>query len=221
MRLNPAEAFSGSRLVAKRAAVTLSALIQMSRNASGIEDHYAEITSRLAFEWADALRQTGWVGPSANDEMADDGAEAHSLLRQLTGLTDDEQTAIDRLLRAFEPLVHTWILADIAVWPEVEEWAAKLRNGQELLVTDVGELAQLRYVLNAAWRARIAVLPSETDVDDPAELARIALAVEHLWDLVKAQKKTTTTSDAWQSRPALQAVRYKSNRRAQPGKETA
>ena len=221
MRLNPAEAFSGNRLVAKRAAIILSALAQMDENARGVENHYAEITSRLAVEWKDALRQTGWNG-SVDDEMADsDDTDARPELRRLTGLTVGEQTAIDDLLRKFEPLVHGWILADIAAWPMVEEWAARLRGGQELPAGDLGDLAQLRYVLNAAWRARIAVRLPETDVDDPEELARIARAVEQLWMLVTESKVPTTARDAAQQRPPLQVLRYQSDRRAQPGRESA
>jgi hypothetical protein len=218
MRLNPAEAFSGSRLIAKRAAVILSVLRQMSKNAPGIEDHYAEITSRLAVEWADALRQTGWDG-----SVDGDAAEAWPGLRQLTGLMDEEQETIDRLLRAFEPLVYAWIVSDIAVWPNVEEWAAKLKNGQELLASDLGGLAELRYVLNAAWRARIAVRPGETDVDDPRQLAEIAQVVERLlWSLVRQSKGAAPTSEAGQ-RPPLQYPRWRDRggRRAQPGKETS
>lgn len=223
MRLNPAEAFSGNRLVAKRAAIILSALTQMSKNASGPEDHYAQITSRLAAEWEDALRQTGWDG-SVEDDETDAGPDTGERAgwRRLTGLTVDEQTAIDRLLKAFEPLVHVWILTDIDAWPKVEGWAAKLRSGQELLASDLGELAELRYVLNAAWRARIAVRPPESDTDDLDELARIAQAVEKLlWTLVETPKESPTVSNGGQHRPPLQVLRYKSDRRPQPGRHTA
>ena len=230
MRLNPAQAFSGNRLVARRAGIILSALTQMSKNASGVQDHYAEITSRLAVEWGDALRQTGWDGSIDGDEMVDgDDRRARSGWRQLTGLTVDEQTAIDRLLHAFEPLVHGWILSDIEAWPKVEEWAARLRGGQELHASDLGDLAELRYVLNAAWRARIAVRLPEVDVDDMDELAKIARAVELLWTRVSVSKQPMTTSDASQQRRPLEAVkyqplqviRYQSGRRAQPGRESA
>ena len=223
MRLNPAQAFSGNRLIAKRAAIILSAMTQMSKNASGVQDHYAEITSRLAVEWEDALRQTGWDGSIDDDEIVDgDDRRARSGWRPLTGLTVDEQTAIDRLLHAFEPLVHAWILSDIEAWPKVEEWATRLRCGQELHASDLGDLAELRYVLNAAWRARIAVRLPEADVDDMDELAKITLAVEKLlWTLVRGSKQPTTTSDAGQQRPPLQVIRYQSDRRAQPGRESA
>jgi hypothetical protein len=217
MRLNPAEAFCGNRLVAKRAAVILSVLRQMSKDAPGIEDHYAEITSRLAVEWADALRQTGWDG-----SVDADAAEAYSGLQRLTGLMDEEQRTIDHLLRAFKPLVYGWIVSDIAVWPNVEELAAKLRHGQEVLASDLGGLAELRYVLNAAWRARIAVRPGETDVDDPGQLAAIAQAVERLlWSLVKGSTERTGASGVGQQRPPLQFTKYRSVRRAQAGEETA
>ena len=219
MRLNPAEAFSGNRLVAKRAAIILSVLRHMSTDAPGIEDHYAEITSRLAVEWRDALRQTGWHG--LVDDGDGDGIGECTGLRQLTGLTDEEQAAIDRLRRSLEPLLYAWIVPDITVWPKVEEWAAKLRQGQELHVSDLGGSAELRYVLNAAWRARIAVRPGETDIDDPRELVDIAQAVERLlWSLIRQSKEPATASDVG-VQPPLQIPRYKSFRRAQPGKETA
>lgn len=215
MRLNPAEAFSGNRLVAKRAAIILSVLLQMSKNAPGVEDHYAEITSRLAVEWEAALRQTGWAGAVDSDAV-----EAHAGLRRLTALTDEEQAAIDRLLTAFEPLVSAWIVPDIAVWPKVEEWAVKLRNGQKLLASDLGGPTELRYVLNAAWRARIAVRPPETDVDDPTELADIAQAVERLlWSLVRPSEEPAVAGDAGQQRPPLQIPRYRADRPVQLGRK--
>lgn len=220
MRLNPAEALHGNRLAAKRAATILSALTQKSKNGPGVEDHYAEITCRLAAEWEDALLQTGWKGPVDAGEKAD-GADgvARSGFRWLT---NNEQSVIDRLLRAFEPLVHIWILADIDAWPKVEEWAAKLRSGQEVHIRDLGGPAQLRYVLNAAWRARIAVRVPETDVDDLYELAEIAKTVERLlWDLVKTPEETAAPSDAGQRRPTLGLFSYQSRRRAQTGRETA
>ena len=218
MRLNPAEAFSGNRLVAKRAAIILSVLRHMSTDVPGIEDHYAEITSRLAVEWRDALRQTGWHGLVDGDG---EGIGECTGLRQLIGLTDEEQAAIDRLLRSLEALLYAWIVPDITFWPKVEEWAAKLRQGQELHVSDLGGSAELRYVLNAAWRARIAVRPGETDIDDPRELADIAQAVERLlWGLIRQSKEPAPASDVG-LQPPLQIPRYKSSRRAQPGKETA
>jgi hypothetical protein len=219
MRLNPAEAFTGKRLVAKRAAVILSALTQMGR-ATGVANHYAEITNRLTVEWEDALRQTGWGEPAGPGEVVtgdDSGAQS-----AVPRLTDDEQAAIDRLLRAFEPRVHRPLLWAAEAWPKIEEWAAKLRAGQEVLARDVDGLAELRYVLNAAWRARIAVRPQETDVDDPVQLENIAAAVERLlWTLVRAPKASDSVGDGGQPRPPLQVVRYPSRRRAQPGKDTA
>lgn len=215
MRLNPAEAFNGNRLVAKRAAVILSALRQMSESAPGIEDHYAEITSRLAAEWEDALRQTGWGRPDGEGIV--DGGDARGRSESLR-LTDDEQAAIDRLLDAFKPLIQTWIVSDIEAWPKVEEWATKLRCGEKLLVSDLGKLAELRYVLNAAWRARIAVRLPETDVDDLEQLADIGQAVEQLlWSLVRAPKQPTTVNDTGLPRKPLQVDRWKSARKAQPG----
>jgi hypothetical protein len=218
MRLNPAEAFNGSRLVAKRAAVILSVLLRMSENAPGVEDHYSEITSRLAVEWEAALRQTGWDGlVDGNAPGADAG------LQRLTGLTREELAAIDRLLAAFEPLVDVWIVSDAEVWPKVEEWAGKLRNEQELLASDLSGPAELRYVLNSAWRARIAVQPPETDVYDARKLAKIAESVECLlWSLVTGPKGPATVSDASLPRPPLQIPRYKADRRVQPvGMESA
>jgi hypothetical protein len=215
MRLNPAEAFSGNRLVAKRAAIVLSVMMRMSSKAPGVEDHYAEITSRLAVEWGDALQQTGW-----NGSVAGDAADPAYVLRSRTGVTATEQTAIEDLISAFEPLVLGWIVADITVWPKVEEWAVKLRQ-KKLSVDDLGGLAEMRYVLNAAWRARIAVHDDETDIDDSRDLADIAQAVEALlWTLVRPAKKSTALSEVGQ-RQRLQIPRYKSDSRAQSGKETA
>ena len=214
MRLNPAEAFSGDRLVAKRAAVILNVLRRMSGSEPGIEDHYAEITSRLAVEWAEAMRQTGWAGPANGDPL-----EALPL-QTLTGLTDPEQDSIERLLAAFEPLVQAWIVPEIRHWPKVEEWAVKLRQQRELRANDLGEPCELRYVLNAAWRARIAVRPNETDVDDPDELAEIAQAVERiLWTLVRPSKEEG--ADSAQQRPRLQVPRFGSAPRTQRGTGTA
>ena len=221
MRLNPAEAFSGNRLVAKRAAIIFSALAQMDQMAGGVENHYAEITGRLAVEWEDALRQTGWNGVVDGGETTDAGdTGTRPELRRLTGLTVGEQKAIDELLHQFVSLVQVWLRPDVEAWPKVEEWADKLRRYRELLASDLGDLAQLRRVLNAAWRARIAVRLDENDIDDPDDLTDISEAVEDLlWTLVKEPKVPTTAVGAGPQRPPLQG--YKSERRAQPGRESA
>lgn len=214
MRLNPAQAFSSDRLIAKRAATVFTVLTRMSESAGGVEDHYGEITRRLAVEWSDALRQTGWAGPTPEEAEGPSPA-----LRELTGVTVREQIAIEHLVDAFEPLVFGWILADSKVWPEVEECAAKLRQGRAV-VADLGKLNEMRYVLNAAWRARIAVRLGELDIEDPRRLTEISTTVEkRLWNLLEPADQTVD-GDGTGPGPQVAITRYSPGQRLQSRKET-
>jgi hypothetical protein len=224
MRFNPAAAFLGDRLIAKRVAVIFSVLRRMSTEERKREDLYEPITTRLSLEWEDALRQTGWTGSmtSAGDSRATQGRsmgwlspEDQAAIQRCTGLTDDEQMEVHRLLEGFEPFVWSKRL-NINAWPMVEDWANELNARRTVNVGELDEFDELRYVLNAAWRARIAVRREESDTDDPADLRRMADAIEKLlWALV-AGPEGKQGSDGAQQRPALQRTR-RTDQAAQPG----
>jgi hypothetical protein len=198
MRLNPAEAFADQRLVAKRVGTILTSLRRMSH--ASAQDHYEPITSRLAVEWEDALRQTGWDGPEPGNRAGAAvtwlPAEERAALRERTGLTEDEQEAIERLVTDFEPYVLARQL-DLDAWPSVQKWAKKLGAGAPLDARSLNQYDELRYVLNAAWRARIAVAQEETDLDDPDVLKRIAEAVEQVHASLHEAAARSEVEDEW------------------------
>ncbi len=202
MRLDPADSFderrtgqagddgndvpSSQRLAAKRAAIILRVLQRMSVG-SGVSNVLAAVIGRLADEWAEALRQNGWedrLAASVADAAAEDDDDALQLRRR-SGLTAEETTSIDKLVMFFEPLVQAWIVFDVDMWPQVEIAAQKLRDGQALDEADLPPEAQQRFLVNAAWRARIAAVEGEKDVEEPRRLTAIAKAVEdHMQDLI-------------------------------------
>jgi hypothetical protein len=113
-------------------------------------------------------------------------------------LTVDDQVTVQRWIAGFERFVWSKRL-DLAAWPEIEEWAGKLKRKEAIAAAGLGTFDELRYVLNAAWRARIAVDETERDVDDPAELRAIAEAAETLmWELLDRR------TDGGKPRRALQ-----------------
>jgi hypothetical protein len=193
MRLNPASVITDGGLSAKRVAVVLSVLRRMSRNERPTEDMYGPITSRLAVEWEAALRQTGWTSPAETDGQERleglSGSkwfppEEQAAISRHSGLTDEEQATVQRWIEGFEQYVWSKRL-DIGAWPTIEVWAQKLRQNEPITDDELGQLDELRYVLNAAWRARIAVTDNETDVDDGEGLQKIAEAAEKLmWKLL-------------------------------------
>jgi hypothetical protein len=177
----------------------------------------------------DAVRQTGALARAPERKLGDDAPppspggwlvpEYEDAIVRATGISAHELAALHRWVNGFEEFIYTKRL-DIRAWPDIQDWAEKLTGewaqrltesaadqaGDEALVreTIIGELGafdQLRYVLNAAWLARIAVDDGEEDVDDPTDLREIADVTEALlWSLLERAGQQKTAGDGPQPR---------------------
>jgi hypothetical protein len=150
MRLDPWRAFEAQqgRLVAKRAAVILGMLAADPHDRVDVVE---DITDQLDREWRAAVEQTGGDGE----------------------LDEQEQRGVLGVINAVRDAIGVPWSLDATNWDTVEEWSESLREGRghEIDTTAIGE-DPLRYLLNAAWVARLqTTLPSEVDTIDDACLA--------------------------------------------------
>jgi hypothetical protein len=166
MRLEPLEAYSDEheRLTAHRAAVILETLKPSQEMQT---DPFGNVRQTLQREWDDALAQTGSRGR----------------------LTEAEQEQIEAWVAAVRDAVYPPFTLNADRWVDVKTWADALAKGNTNQVQFSGDEAPLRYILNAAWLARL-------DAAGPDEIMTIETATQAVWnrldeDLRRASQQQT------------------------------
>jgi hypothetical protein len=192
LRLDPADCFSerDGRLTSNRVATILSMLRRMS---CGPADPFAGLTTLLESEWDAAVRQTGPPGALTEDEQ-----------REIAELTEKTYLAVTE---------HGLPPDD---WPRIKIWAnLLLERKPEQIVPQIDDLFPLRYLLNAAWQARLTLRDEDPEVQKE-RVAELAEAVRTTWENLGRVTQDTTRANGAASTPPSSPPPQSGSPRAEP-----